>query len=374
MTPILGEPDGAFDLRAAQVCASSAVDGDGLLDLSGLRHGRWHHADLRALAVLAWWLMSTEHDASGWTLNVPAADNSAWLPLVRSGVIAAAQLRGLRTVTPGGEPLMSPGQFVQGRLPGANWAVLDALSGEGRLRIIPDLADPRRAVRHRDSKYVFPWLTKLGLASAAIDSVDYQRFLADADLVLTELVDNVHRWSRAQRGFAVVSTTRGSVTGGSWNRLHLVIADAGIGIPTALRRDVRALEAVHEAGGQPGALDGVTDGQLVELLMRRAFGDRRVPNHDGHGLNVAQIRAGQWVGALDVVTTGVSSAPLRRSSQGVNPAFFDGEDVLQLPGAQGTLIHLLLQATSREHRRDAAEYEQLTMRRDDDLIAGLAGR
>jgi hypothetical protein len=330
------------------------------LDVSTVGHDRYRHVELRWFAVLAWWLLSTEVDLSGWTLKVPGRNSPAHLPLARSGLLTAAQVRAVETVDPAGNPAPLSWQGRQPRLPGANWAVLDELLGEGRLRIIPDLADPRRSIRPRDDDdYRFPWLTNLGLNSAAIDSHDYQRFLADADLVLTELIDNVHRWSRARSALAVVSTTRGSTTRGSWNRLHVIVADAGAGIPAALRADVAALSAVHEASQHPGPLDSLTDADLVEHLMRYAFGDRHVPKHNGQGLNVAQVRAGQWVGAIDVVTVDVAGIPLRKSSHGVNPAVFEGDDAIELPEARGTLIHLTLQATSR--RDDAARYEQLEL-------------
>lgn len=356
----------AYTLRSAQECAKRASSSTSPgLDLSGLVHNRARHADMTSLAMLAWWLLSTEQDVSSWTLRVPGVGTAPYLPLVRSGLVTAALLRGVKLAGPADERLgpsaLTLGQPAgQARLPGADWVVTDGLAGDGRLRIVPDLADPRRAPRlDSQVRFNFPWLTKLGLASPAIGNADYQRFMADADLVLRELIDNVHRWSRASEAFAVVSTTRGSSTAGNWNRLHIVIADAGIGIPSALRADVQALEAVHSASGDSAALHSVSDGELVERLMRHSFGDRRLINHNGHGLNVAQVRSGHWVGALDIVTVDGEGRPLRRGAQGVNPARYDANDELDLPHARGTLIHLLLQAASEHHRGAAAEYEQL---------------
>ena len=235
-----------------------------------------------------------------------------------------------------------------------------------RLRIIPDLADLRRAVsRDAPPRLAFPWLSKLGLASSAITADGYQRFLADAGAVLRELIDNVHRWSQASSAFTAVSVTRGGAIEGteheSWNRLHIVVADAGIGIPAALRHDLAALHAVHQAAEDGTDIDVLDDRGLVTRLLRHAFGARQIPNHNGHGLNAAQIRAGQWVGALDVITCDSDGRPFRLGCRGLGQSALETDQVpLRLPGARGTVIHLMLQATDgREARRSAASAEEL---------------
>lgn len=346
-----------------------AID-KGVVELSELEPTN-HHSDLRVLAMLGWWLLSVRHDLSGWIVRTPPVGSPGWLTLARSGILVSAHIRGCRIVDPDGkesELFSAP----QTRLPGADWAVLDdALAADDRLRIIPDLADPRRATGvPAEDRFVFPWLTRLGLASPAITAADYPQFLADADLVLSELVDNVHRWSRARSAYVVVSTTRGSSRSGGWNRLHLVIADSGIGIPQALRRDVHALSAVYEASGESREITALDDRDLVELLLLHAYHARRVPHHDGQGLHVTQVRSSRWVGTMDLVTVDSTNKPFRTTSRGPT---FEREDLPGLRGASGTLIHVLLQAASEQHHPEAAEYEQLSFAVDDDpRLAGLA--
>lgn len=369
----------SFTLQSAQEHAIKvARGGTSVLDVSQLIHDQARHAEMTTLAALGWWLLSTDVELGGRVLRVPKVLSSPYLPLVRSGLVTAAVLREMEVVGPEGDPI-DPVALTLGRrpvgqdsLPGADWTVRDELAGGGRLRIMPDLADPRRAPR-RDPRlrFSYPWLSKLGLFSPAITPSDYQRFVSDADRVLRELIDNVHRWSRASSAYAVISTTRGP-SEGSWNRLHVVIADAGIGIPEALREDLLALVAVYGASGDPAPLDDLSDGDLLERLMRHAFGGRQIPNHNGHGLNFAQSRSGRWVGALDIITVGVDGKVIRRASRGVNPNSYEADDGIDLPGARGTLVHLLLQATSAEHRRDAAEHEQLSFNEDADAEASSA--
>ena len=361
-------------MRSAQECATRIGRGEtDVIDLAGLGHGRGRHVDLTILSAIAWWLMSTDLNASCWTCRVPHPGSAPFLHLARSGVLTAALLRGTRIVDESNRPLdlatlSADHGKGQARLPLVDWEVMDELTeGEG-LRIVPDLADPRRAPRRPvGHKFAYPWLAKLGLASAAISATGYQRFVSDADLVLMEIIDNVHRWSTASSAFAVVSTTRGSTDEGNCNRLHMVVADDGIGIPAAIRADLVALEAVHRASGETGDVDRMTDPEIVERLMRFAFGNRMLANHNGHGLNVAQVQAGKWVGSLDVLTIGVDGACFLRGSRGVNPAKFDAQDSLSFPGVRGTLIHILLQA------REPAPLARGDQRPDEDRTLQIVG-
>lgn len=345
------------------------------MDLSGLIHDRAHHADLVPISVFAWWILATSALPPQCVIRVPDAGSSQLRHLARAGLITAASTRGVKLVLPNGEPFREPHLFSdatvhQNRLPGVDWQVLDELVAGDRLRIIPDLVDVRRRVPQlTTSRLHYAWLANLGLGSAAISTRGFRRFLADADTVVAELIDNVHRWSRCTLAFAVASATRGGELDDgarrSWNRLHIVVADNGVGIPQALRADLEACQAVSDAAGLSATLaDDLSDDQLVERLLRHAFGDRQLPNHNGHGLNATQIRAGQWVGAVDVVTSRKDRTVLRKGSRGLDPTLgigMEADDQLSgLPGVHGTLVHVLLQATDeREVREEAAEQERL---------------
>jgi hypothetical protein len=378
MGPGAGGPpiptDSLIDLAWVHRATRELPTPGGVADLSDLVHDRARHADLVPLSVFAWWLLSTGTDLAGRTLVVPAPGSSPLRHIARAGVITASMQRGLEIRHADGvafetSHLHSDPSRHQGRLPGVDWEVLDELTAADRLRIIVDLADDRRKVPEQTTAVLhYPWLGNLGLESPAISKRGYRRFLADADTALAELIDNVHRWSRATRAFAVASVTRGGEVGGterlSWNRLHLVIADNGVGVPIALREDVEASQAVTDA-----AVDGISspddlsDSELLERLLLYAFGYRRLKNHNGHGLNATQIRAGQWVGAVDVFTVGRDGSVLRKGSRGFDPTLgveLEGAKDPSLLGARGTLVHVLLQATDdRDRREEAAGQEQL---------------
>lgn len=344
------------------------------MDLSDLAHDRARHADLVPLSVFAWWILGTSLEVANSRLLVPPQGSAPLRHLARAGLITAASTRGVHIAHTDGTPfhishLYSDPSRHQGRLPGVDWEVLDELVSADRLRVIADLADDRRKVPEPTTTGMhYPWLGSLGLESPAISKRGYRRFLADADTALAELVDNVHRWSGASRGLAVASATRGGQLGAderlSWNRLHLVVADNGVGVPTALRQDAQASQAVTDA-----AVDGVvsphhlSDSELLERLLMYAFGYRQLQHHNGHGLNATQIRAGQWVGAVDLITIGVDGAVLRKGSRGLDQTIgigLESETDVALPGASGTLVHVLLQATdARDSRARAADQEQL---------------
>lgn len=357
------------DLLDIERLAAALSRGDtDTIDLAGLVHDQATHSDLVPASVLAWWILSTTLPAHRWTLVLPPPGSAPLRHLARSGVISAARSRRCRVQHETGELfewryVLSDLTKHETRLPGIDWEVLDELTSGDRLRILDDLADGRRSIpTSQPGKLRYPWIAKLGAGSSSISPDGYRRFLADADAVLVELIDNVFRWSEAGHGVALASVTRGGGaddTGEiSWNRMHIVVIDAGIGIPTALRRDVEALAAVRTAVDGTEPIGDVSDHDLVERLLRHAFGNRNITNHNGHGLNVAQIRAGQWIGTFDVVTVASEAfggQPFRRGCRGLDPEVLEADDhELRLPGVSGTLVHLMLQATDQNRVREAA--------------------
>jgi hypothetical protein len=107
--------------------------------------------------------------------------------------------------------------------------------------------------------------------------------------------------------------------------------------------------------------NALSDVAIVERLLRFAFVDRKIPNHNGHGLLATQIRAGQWIGAVDVFTLGASGTALRVASRGLAPAKLESsEKPLALPDTQGTLVHVMFQGVdSSADRAAASKAEQL---------------
>ena len=151
--------------------------------------------------------------------------------------------------------------------------------------------------------------------------------------------------------YAVVSVTRGrrspSRSARQLEPLHVIVADNGVGIPSSLHRDAAAHEAVRAAGGAECA-SSFSDIELLRTLVFRAFGARKLANHNGYGLNATQIRAAQWVGALDILTIGTDGDILRLGTRGLSEASAEADAALpELPGARGTLVHVMLQAVDQ---------------------------
>ena len=335
------------------LAAGHGIDIDAI---SGFRHDRSTHAQLVEGSVMAWWLLSAYDSSKSWRLLLPDRDSALHRYWMRAGLPAAAARHRLLIRYADGQ---SDDPLDQQRLPGVDWEEFDYDDGSGthHIRVIRDLENSQRMVPDLSSSGLhYPWLQLLKLDSPSLSPRGYLRFLSDADTVIAELIDNVHRWSKADSAFAVVSATRG---GGerSWNRLHVVVADNGIGIPSALHNDLRALAAVHSASNA-GALDQLSDSDILQTLVFKAFGARELPNHNGHGLNATHIRAGQWVGAFDVLTIDRTGRIVRAGTRGLSPERVETGEVPPMPGARGTLVHVMLQAIDKRETREQAAHEE----------------
>lgn len=360
-------PTEPWTLDSAQAAVGALLEGTtDEVALAGAGEDDSPHARFVALSALAWWLMSVPDVDPKWRLRVPRAGDAAYRPLIRSGLMTAAQKRDIAVVDAEGRRIEGSAlaeAIGQTRLPGVDWAQVPQ-EGDSQVplaRIVPDLTDPLRIPRRLHTmKLTYPWLGKLGLRSRELNGVAYATLLSDIDKVIRELVFNVHRWSKAADAFAVVSVTTGSVGESSWRRVHIVVADSGVGIPGALRRDIAALDAVHRAFDSGEPLEDLSDTDIVRTLLLKAFGGRRIPHHNGDGLHVAQHRSGVWAGRMDVLTTRVDGPAFRVATKGVNR--IDTVEDLELHGARGTLVHLMLQAAVADDTRSAAaDLEQLTL-------------
>ena len=354
---------------AGMVQRLAAGQGSDIDAVSGFRHDRSTHAHLVEGSVLAWWLLAACDSSRSWRLLFPDRDSALHRYWMRAGLPAAAAHHGLPIRYADGD---CDDSVDQQRLPGVDWeeSDYDDESGTRHIRMIRDLESSQRTVPGLSSSGLhYPWLQLLKLDSPSLSPPGYLRFLSDADTVIAELIDNVHRWSKADSAFAVVSVTRG---GGkqSWNRLHVVVADNGIGIPSALHNDLHALAAVHSAS-DAGDLGQLSDSDILRTLVFKAFGARDLPNHNGHGLNATHIRAGQWVGAFDVLTIDRAGGIVRAGTRGLSPEGVEAGRVPPMPGARGTLVHVMLQAIDRrETRGQAAHEESLPFETDDYAEAG----
>lgn len=336
--------------------ATAADKGRVTLDLRSLHHDRSKHVEILPLAIVGWWLLGTP-SASNINIVVPAS-LAAVRQIARSGLITAAIRRldeGL-SLNRKGEPFLLEDVLLdkrQPRLPLSDWEVYDDLSKDnrGRLRIVPDLEDPRRAPEPppQGGRY-FPWLARILAQSSGQSEEEYLTFVGDADDLLFELLDNVHRWANASKAVAACAVTLG---GGkrsgrkvSWNRLHLVIMDTGVGI----RQNFTSRFPEHTES----AVD------LVARLLASGYKQREVEDHNGHGLWWAAIAANRHFGNADVLTYDDLSrgtayghtVSARRVPSTQHPHVETRRVALQ---AIGTLVHVTIDACCYEDvQRDQA--------------------
>ncbi len=330
----------------------------GTLDLSEVNHTTATHEDLARLSSVAWWLLAVGSQRRV-TVTLPAGRPSQ-RHLLRAGVIGAARRHNL-PMTVAGEPWSVHDDFRDKpqRLPNEDWESYDEGSlPEDRIRVVPDLDDRRRRPDPglvSGGRY-YRWIDSLS-AATALPEEGRRRFHSDADQVLFQLIDNVHRWAGRCQAQALCSVTKGGGTrddgsAASFNRLHIVVMDVGRGIPRALQTDPVAFESVRQSGG-----DDPFGTDLVHTLLERAFGEREIEGHDGYGLHGSQKVAGDWVGRLDVMTVELCGKVVHVRTRGVSRV----EDLPTsvVPGARGTLVHVMLQAVTEADRPPAAAAEDI---------------
>lgn len=322
---------------------NSAVFNGSMLDLSVDDSEK--RIDLRSACATAWQLLSSK-DVAAVVLPASLAQRRV---LARAGVLTAAGRAGARLVLNGNDVSVEGALHVDSTFPGIDWVAYAGPEGLGRLRVIDDLELPqRRPPSPLPNGRRYRWID--GLKAATALRHDAARFNGDADQVLYEAISNVARWSEARSAFACFSLTAG---GGeqSFNRVHVVVADDGLGIIAsvdqrrAARRlpdwrqesDIQSLAEEHGCG---------VEAALVLHLVQDAHGNRTVAStQDGHGLHTSGVLAHQWSGSFDLHTAG-SESEIIVSRTGRGPLqVAEGERA-----ASGTLFHVALEASpaSRE--------------------------
>ena len=161
--------------------------------------------------------------------------------------------------------------------------------------------------------------------------------VSDGTRCLYELVDNVHRWAQADTGVGTVFVTRGGGQS-SFDRLHIVVMDAGRGIISSVLDSATAAPILNTSLAEDPS-------GLLLHFMQKAFGERHIPRHNGHGLHVSQLLAKAWAGRVDVLasdhrTPGLIHHARRTVANGV-----EGCESFELPGVTGTLASITLNLT-----------------------------
>lgn len=319
------------------------------LDLSAELGSR---VDLRPACVDAWRLLS----ATNVTSVVLPSDLVQRRALARSGAITAALRAGAALVVDGSTVSLEEALDVDSPLPGIDWKTYTGSEDLRRLRIIDDLERPqRRPPEPLPDGRRYRWID--GLRAATALGSDAARFNGDADQVLYEAISNVSRWSKASAAFASFSMTAGGGND-SFNRVHIVVADNGVGIIDSVdqRRFARRLsnwrdeQSIQDLAEQH---DCSVEAALVLHLVEDAYGNRSVAStQDGHGLHTSGVLARQWSGSFDLRTAGTKKE-IVVSRTGRDP-FEVTENVLR---SAGTLFHVTLEACPLDDSATSAPSE-----------------
>ena len=264
--------------------------------------------------------------------------------LARSGLVFAADRRGI--------PLEIEGETVPVHTALGVGAVDQTLGFErfdletsDRMRVMSTLEN-REPPKPDPYGRRYYWMDSLG---AATDRESRESFERHSDQCLFEFVDNVYRWSGAQQALAVVSATTG---GGhdSHNRLHIVVADNGVGILGSVRKKAESLAARGERtaclsdGTEPDYKIAVS---VVSDLLEASFGERSVIGATGgHGLSTVAKHATEWNGTMNVISTFAPGQGTHHGRRGRSGKWDDGK--FKHEGMQGTLVHLTLDATMHD--------------------------
>ncbi|MCQ3807137.1 MAG: hypothetical protein OXB92_14770 [Acidimicrobiaceae bacterium] len=287
-----------------------------------------------------------------WLLSTPEPPTTVVLPsslvvrrrLARAGLVFAADRRGI--------PLEIEGETVPVHTALGVGAVVKPLGFElfdletsDRMRVMSRL-EGREPPRPDPYGRRYYWMDSLGAAPSG-ESQEY--FERHSDQCLFEFVDNVYRWSGAQRALVVVSATSG---GGSesHNRLHIVVADDGVGILGSVCKKAESLAAHGERttclseGAKPNYK--IAAGVVADILVS-SFGERSVIGaRGGHGLSTVAKHAAEWNGTMNVISTFAPGQGTQHGRHGRAGKWDDEE--FKHEGMQGTLVHLTLDATMHD--------------------------
>ena len=287
-----------------------------------------------------------------WVLSTPQPPAKVVLPssllirrrLARAGLVFAADRRRV--------PLEMEGESVSVAKALGVEAVGQTLPLEqfdletsDRMGVMSRLESRKPPAPNPDGRRYY-WIDGLGVASGHKERKSFDRH---SDQCFFELVDNVHRWSQANRALAVVSATAG---GGddSHNRLQIVVADDGVGIVGSVRQKADALAARGQHAtclSNSAKADSEVAVDVVADLVQAVFGDRAVVGaRGGHGLSTIAKHVSHWKGTMNVISTFAPSRAMHHGRRG-RAGEWDHREFAR-EGLHGTLIHLTLDVVEHE--------------------------
>ncbi len=287
-----------------------------------------------------------------WVLSTPQPPSKVVLPssllirrrLARAGLVFAADRRQVPLEIEGKRVSVSKALGVKAVGPTLPLEQFD-LETLDRTRVMPRLESRKPPAPNPNGRRYY-WIDGLGVASGHKERESFDRH---SDQCFFELVDNVHRWSRADRALAVVSATAG---GGdeSHNRLQIVVADDGVGIVGSVRQKADALAAREQ---QATCLSGSSKTEskiavdVVSDLVQAVFGARAVVGaRGGHGLSTIAKYVSHWEGTMNVISTFAPSRAMHHGRRGRAGEWVHRE--FEREGLRGTLIHLTLDVVKPE--------------------------
>ena len=282
-----------------------------------------------------------------WVLSTPDPPSKVVLPsslvlrrrLARAGLVFAANRRGVELEIEGDPVSVSTALGVEAAGSTLTLERFD-LGTSDRMRVMSSLESRKLPAPDLYGRRHY-WIDGLGAASG---HEHRERFDRHADQCLSELIDNVHRWSRAQRSLAVVSATAGGHE--SPNRLQIVVADNGAGIVGSAREQAASLAARGEYAAclsNSAKTDSAIAVDVVSDLVGAAYGARSVIGaRGGHGLSTVAELIARWNGTINVVSTFASGRAMHARC---GPSRRWDHREYTHEGAQGTLVHLTLDAS-----------------------------
>lgn len=329
------------DLNDVNEVAAKAAE-TGTLDVTGWPITTHAHADLLSASVLAWWVLAGSTELT--LLRLPERGQEVFH---RSGLVTACERRRVRCeVVPTREERRDDALVGD-----ESWDRFIAPSRPDDFVTIGGLADPSNRPPEPDehgSRYL--WVGGLIGEQREKLAPRLRRLVAsDADRCLYEFVDNVHRWAQATSAIATVAMTRGG-GGESFDRLHIVVMDSGRGIISSVLDDPKIDRLPPELADDPKS--------LLYVFLKKAFGDRQVPRHNGHGLHVAHLLSREWIGRIDLLSADHRQADLvHRARNTVNEGIQECTS-FELAGARGTLVELTFNLVASDAHRELIEGDE----------------
>lgn len=235
-----------------------------------------------------------------------------------------------------------------------------------RLRVMHGLENSKNPEKRMDYEgRVYHWIDSLGVAAGHDQR---EAFDNRADRCLIESVKNVVMWAfestgngyrrtSTRRALAVVSATFG---GGakSHNRLHILVADNGIGIVDSVHQKASDHRQPIPRTDNSSELTATDAMNVIPHLVHTAQSDRKFAGtKDGHGLYTMEKCTEEWHGTMDVISAFAPGRVIHYGKRGQTGEWNHRE--YSMEGIRGTLVHLSLDAICPARERTPINHQRV---------------